>query len=459
MGVVIRYVNGSGCVIEKFISLVHVHNTSAASLKKGIESLLSTYGLSISSLRGQGYDEASNMRDEFNGLKSLILKDNSSAYYIHYFAHQLQLTLVAVAKMHSSIGSFFNTITCLVNVLGGSCKRRDMLREKQLEKVFEGIAKGEIKIGQGLNQEMALKRSGDTRWSSHYENGSDDPQRAEAIDLLDIMNRFEFIFVLHLMKKILGITHELSQVLQRRDQDIVNAMNLIKVSKCRLQVMRANGWEALLLEVLEFCGKYDIAILDMEDVYVARGRSRRRSEEMTNLHQYCVELFYSQFDEVNTNLLLCMGCLDLKDSFFAFDMSKLIQLAKFYPCEFSPVTLIELESQLENFVFDMHIDKKFSEASRIGGLAEKMVATKKHIIFPLVYLLIKLSLILPVAIATVERAFSAMNIIKSLLRNRMGDELLNDCLVTYIERDVFANIDNKVIMNRFQSMKNTRELL
>ena len=37
------------------------------------------------------------------------------------------------------------------------------------------------------------------------------------------MQSFEFIFILHLMKNILGITHELSQALQRSDQDIVNA--------------------------------------------------------------------------------------------------------------------------------------------------------------------------------------------------------------------------------------------
>ncbi|KAJ9159711.1 hypothetical protein P3X46_025190 [Hevea brasiliensis] len=252
MGVVIRYVNGFGCVVERFISLAHVQNISAASLKKGIESLLSTYGLSASSLRGQGYDGASNMRGEFKGLKSLILKENSNAYYIHYFAHQLQLTLVPVAKKHSSISSFFNTVTHLVNVIRGSCK----------SKVLEGIAKGEIKIKQGLNQEMALKRPRDTRWSSHYgtlinlmhlfpfiidvlkyigENGSDDPQMAEAIDLPDIMNRFEFVFVLHLMKKILGIIYELSQVLQRKDQGILNAMNLVKVSKYCLQVIRENS--------------------------------------------------------------------------------------------------------------------------------------------------------------------------------------------------------------------------
>ncbi|XP_058005432.1 uncharacterized protein LOC110644696 [Hevea brasiliensis] len=127
MGVVISYVNGSGCVIERFIGLVHVHSTSAASLKKDIEFLFSTYGLSISSLRGQGYDGASNMRGEFNGLKSLILKENSSAYYIHCFAYQLQFILVAIAKKHSSISSFFSTVTRLVNVIGGSCKCRDML--------------------------------------------------------------------------------------------------------------------------------------------------------------------------------------------------------------------------------------------------------------------------------------------------------------------------------------------
>ncbi|KAJ8759156.1 hypothetical protein K2173_004163 [Erythroxylum novogranatense] len=163
MGVVIRYVDSFGCVIERFLGLVHVRDTSATSLLKGIKSLFSNYGLSITSLRGQGYDGASNMRGEFHGLKSLILKENSCAYYIHCFAHQLQLTLVAVPKKHLNVCSFFNTITRLCNVIGGSCKRRDMLREKQMEKVIVGISQGVIETGQELNQEMTLKRPGDTR--------------------------------------------------------------------------------------------------------------------------------------------------------------------------------------------------------------------------------------------------------------------------------------------------------
>ena len=64
-----------------------------------------------------------------------------------------------------------------------------------------------------------------------------------------------------------------------------------------------------------------------------------------------------------------------------------------------------------------------------------------------------LALILLVAIATVERAFSTMNIIKNQLRNQIGDQWMNDCLVTYIEKDILKTIKCEEIMQRFQNMK------
>ena len=38
----------------------------------------------------------------------------------------------------------------------------------------------------------------------------------------------------------------------------------------------------------------------------------------------------------------------------------------------------------------------------------------------------------------------------------MKDEKMNDCLLAYIEKDIFNNIDNEAIMQRFQNMKNRR---
>ena len=65
-----------------------------------------------------------------------------------------------------------------------------------------------------------------------------------------------------------------------------------------------------------------------------------------------------------------------------------------------------------------------------------------------------LALILLVVTVTIKRAFSIMNIIKNRLRNKIGDQWMNDCLVTYIEKDIFKAIKCKEIMQWFQNMKN-----
>ena len=98
----------------------------------------------------------------------------------------------------------------------------------------------------------------------------------------------------------------------------------------------------------------------------------------------------------------------------------------------------------------------FLEFQRVSELAEKLVSTRKYEIYPLVYLLVKLALTLPVVTATVKRSFLAMKYIKNELRNQIRDQWMNDCLIVYIEKDVVCNIDNETIMQRFQNMKTCR---
>ena len=87
------------------------------------------------------------------------------------------------------------------------------------------------------------------------------------------------------------------------------------------------------------------------------------------------------------------------------------------------------------------------------------MSTRKHETYHLVYLLVKLALTLHVATTIVERSFSAMKYIKNELRNRMGDQWMNDCLVMYIEKNVAYSIDNEIIMQRFQNIKTRRRQL
>ncbi|CAN1185611.1 Zinc finger MYM-type protein 1 [Linum perenne] len=142
MGVVLRCVDGKGCVLENFLGVCHVSNTKTISLKKAIESMLVKHGLSISKVRGQGYDGASNMKGELNGLKTFILEESPFAYYIHYFAHRLQLALVVVAQNHDDVKVFFFIVGTVTKLVGGSCKRQEIIRQTQARKIEEVIALG-----------------------------------------------------------------------------------------------------------------------------------------------------------------------------------------------------------------------------------------------------------------------------------------------------------------------------
>lgn len=62
----------------------------------------------------------------------------------------------------------------------------------------------------------------------------------------------------------------------------------------------------------------------------------------------------------------------------------------------------------------------------------------------------KIVLILPVATASVERVFSAMNFLKNNRRSKMGDDYLNNSLVTFVEREFFKQVKNQDIIDLFQ---------
>lgn len=228
------------------------------------------------------------MRGEFSGLKALILKENDSAYYVHCFAHQLQLVVVAVAKKHKSVKDFFDVLSTVTNVVCGSCKRKDILQESYKERLEKEIEEGEIETGKGKNQEVTLARAGDTRWGSHHttitrliqmfpevikvlhyveEEGDTISNRGTATGLIKYFKTLDSVFLLYLLLYILGLTNTLSRHLQNSDQTILEAVSLVKGTKRALQEYRATCFPSLLKNVTSFCGKHNIEMVAMVDLH------------------------------------------------------------------------------------------------------------------------------------------------------------------------------------------------
>ncbi|RHN66617.1 putative transcription factor and/or regulators TTF-type(Zn) family [Medicago truncatula] len=344
MAVMLRFLNDKGEVVERYFALYHVKDTTSEALKNALYDILDRYTLSISRIRGQGYDGASNMRGEFNGLQRKILDENPYAFYVHCYAHRLQLVIVSVASSCSSINDFFEYISFIVTTSSASCKRMDALTEVQHEDILSKLSSGEISTGRGLNQSCSLARPGDTRWGSHHITllrldqmwssvlvvlsmvDKDGRGPSQAAGLIEKMESFKFVFILKLMLKLFGITNELSKILQRKDLNIVLAMDLINVVKSRFATLRDNGWDNLFLDVQEFCVAKGIPVPNMDDEIPVRGRSRLEGRTVTNLHHYRAEIFYVAIDKIcvemdhrfseGSNIVLdCFSCLDPQELF------------------------------------------------------------------------------------------------------------------------------------------------
>jgi hypothetical protein len=116
MAIVLRFVDKYSFIQESFFDLVHVKDTLALILYNGISYVLFRYRFDIQTIRGQGYDGASNMRSELNGLQVLFLNDCPYAYYVYCFVHRLQLALIAAFRVVGYVHEFFTNVNFIVNV-------------------------------------------------------------------------------------------------------------------------------------------------------------------------------------------------------------------------------------------------------------------------------------------------------------------------------------------------------
>uniref|UniRef100_A0A2N9IKX4 CCHC-type domain-containing protein n=1 Tax=Fagus sylvatica TaxID=28930 RepID=A0A2N9IKX4_FAGSY len=275
MAIVLRFVNCDGFVQEPFFDVVGVDETSAKTLKKGICNVLTCHNLQVENMRGQGYDGASNMRGAWNGLQALFLKDCPYAYYLN----------------------------SIVNLVGVSPKRHMELKNIKVAELADMLESGELATGKGANQSRSLQQPGATRWGSHF---------GAVSKLIEIFTAAQTVL------EIMGITDCLCQVLQRKSQDIINALDLVSATKCNLQKLRQDGWDAFIGDVTSFCISNKIDMPDMSAHYKEDNR----------------------FTEQTTRLLVLSSALNPVDGFKSFKIDDICSLAsEFYLRDFTQVEM------------------------------------------------------------------------------------------------------------------------
>ncbi|KAI5324426.1 hypothetical protein L3X38_033499 [Prunus dulcis] len=250
-------------------------------------------------------------------------------------------------------------------------------------------------------------------------------------------------------------TDFLCQKLQRKSQDIVSALNLVASTKMELDELRNNGWDDFIQSVRSFCEKHEISMPNMGAHHtMGTGRSCQQKDCIAVDYYSYMDVFNEVIDyqlgELNTRfpnetmeLLRLSSSLDPHDAFKRFNIDDIYTLIdKFYPQDFTTTELQALNQQLRFYKIDMDHNPTFKNLDSIPILLERLVETRLAQTYYLIDRLICLVLTLPVSIATTERAFSCMRLIKNRLPNKRSDEFLDDCMLLHIEREFTDNIDD-----------------
>uniref|UniRef100_A0A3B3YLV2 DUF4371 domain-containing protein n=1 Tax=Poecilia mexicana TaxID=48701 RepID=A0A3B3YLV2_9TELE len=364
---------------EVFWGFEAFKGSSASELGNQILDSIEKNAIDLSKCRRQGYDGAANMSGAYSGVQERITEKEPLACYVHCAAHNLNLALNDSVKNVPGVKRFYDTVENLYNFFGHSIKRLALLSEF-LTREHEALFALSHRYGNITKALVKISLTSDKK-----------EERNEASALKNAIGKFSFIFLVNMQTKILECINAASQLLQAKDTDILKFRKKFDEAKSATLALAAKWGNSRLTEtesnfrvhVLNTC--LDIVIQQLSHRFTSLNRT-------VNI-----------FEPVQPNTLLQAGDEEL------YQAAK--WLSEHYRRDFAPSSPAQLLCRTS---FRDQIAKQKSVVDLAKMLIVSHPAVTSTFTEVCAFLLF---LTLPVSVASSERSFSKLKIIKNYLRN------------------------------------------
>ena len=284
---IVRYVLSSGPV-ERFVKFLTMEGHSADQMYQSLRSFFDEHGIDSKYLRGQSYDNASNMSGRYNGLQAKVKEDCPYADFIPCYGHSLNLVGTRCAECCQQALLFFNFVSSLYNFFSASTGRWEMLMT-ELNKDGQALSPKQLcgtRWSERADATKALRSNYSAVGNVLERVAASDDQKAEtrvqAEGLLNSLHKLETGIMLIFWNKVLARFQKTSASLQAADMCLNTAQSQLQSLSPFVESIKSTYQEIENeAKQLTGCEQYE------EETKRVRKRKRHHDElpeETENLH-------------------------------------------------------------------------------------------------------------------------------------------------------------------------------